>query len=341
MMLDSGGRRDHMTTSNDAARRADAEAVEWIIRLHEDPDDPAVRARFETWLAASSLNARAWTDTARAYDRAGEARPAFSSSTIAADRSAVPRAPISRAWPRRVVGRRTLIAAAAAGLAAACLALVAAPAVLLRLHADHVTGTAEIRTVSLADGSTVQLAPESAIAVDYSATRQVHLLKGEAWFDVEHDPSRPFQVDAGGVTTTAIGTAFDVKLDREGAEVALARGRVRVEYSAKTPVVEQLVPGESVRVTFNGTVSRTTQTEVAAWRDRQIVVQDRPVSEVIDALRPWFTGTILMRGNGFARERVTGVYNTADPIEALRGLVQAHGGRVTQITPWVLVLTER
>jgi transmembrane sensor len=48
-----------------------------------------------------------------------------------------------------------------------------------------------------------------------------------------------------------------------------------------------------------------------------------------------------MRGNGFARERVTGVYNTADPIEALRGLVQAHGGRVTQITPWVLVLTER
>jgi transmembrane sensor len=323
-----------MTTSNDAARRADAEAVEWIIRLYEDPDDPAVRARFETWLAASSLNARAWTDTARAYDRAGEARPAFSSS---------PRAPISRARPRRVVGRRTLIAAAAACLAAACLALVAAPAVLLRLHADHVTGTAEIRTVSLADGSTVQLAPESAIAVDYSATRQVHLLKGEAWFDVEHDPSRPFQVDAGGVTTTAIGTAFDVKLDREGAEVALARGRVRVEYSAKTPVVEQLAPGESVRVTFNGTVSRTTQTTtgVAAWRDRQIVVQDRPVSEVIDALRPWFTGTILMRGNGFARERVTGVYNTADPIEALRGLVQAHGGRVTQITPWVLVLTER
>lgn len=317
---------------NDDARRADDEAIEWVLVLREEPDDPDVRRRFDAWVAASPLNARAWAETSYAYERAGDAQ----------HRATPGRSKIGA--PRRIVNRRALVATAA-GLAAAWLAVAAAPAVMLRLEADHATGTAELREVPLADGSTAHLAPGSAIAIaDVPNRRHVRLLKGEAWFEVRPDPSRPFQVEADGVTTTVLGTAFDVKRDAFGVTTELARGRVRIEYvSSAPPVAEQLEPGDRVRVGFDGAVTRAVRpvAQMAAWRSRQIVVEDRPVSDVVDALRPWFRGVILLRGESFARQRVTGVYNTADPVEALRGLVRAHGGRVSRITPWIVVLTER
>lgn len=351
MMLDSGGQPDQMNgaTPNDA-RRADDEAVEWVILLREEPDDADTRARFEAWLAASPVNARAWADTAYAYDRAGDTSPAFSPKNPEEARPVLPEGPVpfvapgaprARGTAWLLVSRRTFLAV----VAAACVAFFAAPAVMLRVKADHVTGAGELREVGLADGSVAQLAPGSAIAVEYGTEqRYIRLLKGEAWFDVQHDPSRPFQVDANGVTTTVLGTAFDVKLDATGATTELARGHVRVEYAGgPSPVSEQLEPGDTLRVTFAGAATRVERpiAQVAAWRDRQIIVQDRPASEVIAALRPWFSGTIIVRGDSFDRQRVTGIYNAADPVDALHGLTRAYGGTVTRITPWVIVLTER
>lgn len=343
-----------MTGASDHhARRADEEAVEWVILLREEPDDADIRARFDDWLAASPLNARAWAETAHAYDRAGDARPAYSPPVRAAeDRPILPQAPIAlrrnrtacrpaQSAKRRLPTRRTWIA----GAVAASLAIIAAPSVMMYLEADHQTGTAETSDVKLADGSVALLAPNSAIAVTFAANRrQIRLLKGEAWFDVRHDAARPFYVDANGVTTTVLGTAFDVRLDSEGVTTELARGRVRVDYArAAPPVSEQLIPGQAVHVAFDGTISRDSRPveQVAAWRNRQIVVRDRPATEVIDALRPWYSGIIIVRGNGFARQRVTGIYNAADPVEALKGLTQAYGGSVSTVTPWVIILSSR
>lgn len=341
-----------MEASEDDARRADDEAVEWAILLREDPDDADVRARFDIWLAASPLNARAWSDTAHAYDRAGDTRPIYSPPVRSAEhRPVLPPGPVpyvrrkakrlsnqDRAT-RKLPPRRLLVA----GVAAACIAVAVAPSIMLRWQADHLTGTAEVGNVTLADGSVARLAPGSAIAVTYAGNwRQVRLLRGEAWFDVQHDTSRPFYVDAKGITTTVLGTAFDVRLDTGGVTTELARGRVRVDYGkAAPPVSEQLVPGQTVRVGFDGTVQRDTRPveQVAAWRNRQIVVRDRPATEVVDALRPWFSGVIVVRGDSFARQRVTGIYNAADPVEALKGLTQAYGGSVSTVTPWIIVLS--
>lgn len=320
-------------SNNESYRQADDEAVEWILQLREEPDDPDVRARFTAWLSASPLNAQAWADTARAYDRAGEARPLFS----AADGERPPRLEGRR---RLTTTRRAVVALAAA----ACLVIAAAPGVRLWWTADRVTGTAELALVTLADGSTIQLAPGSAIAVKYGdKRRQVRLLKGEAWFDVQHDASRPFDVDAKGITTAVLGTAFDVKLDAEGATTALERGTVHMAYRAVTPpVVETLVPGDTVRVGFDGAVQRAAVgTSPGAWRDGRIIVEDRPAGEVVDALRPWFRGVIIAWNDELSNRRVTGVYDARDPAEALRGLIKATGGRVTRVTPWVIVLSDR
>src|SRR3546814_3423601 len=77
--------------------------------------------------------------------------------------------------------------------AAACLAVVSAPTLLLMWQSDYRTGTGEMRNVTLSDGSSVTLDTGSAIAVNYGDGRRgVRLLAGRAWFDVANDESQPF-----------------------------------------------------------------------------------------------------------------------------------------------------
>jgi transmembrane sensor len=117
---------------------------------------------------------------------------------------------------------------------------------------------------------------------------------------------------------------------------------VRVDYAtANPPVSEFALPGQSVKVGFNGTVLRSTLPveQVAAWRNRQIIVHDRPVAEVIDAIRPWYRGVIIVRGERLKSQRATGVYNADDPIAVLQGLAGTFGAHVTTLSPWVALIS--
>src|SRR5262245_20547452 len=119
-----------------ARKRASREATEWSILLRDDPDDVDLRRRFDAWLAASPLHAECWRLTERASDLAAEALPAFAHEW-----------PARNGWPerdgkndnivplagRRPARRRWLVPAASLALAAA-IALVAGPAVVLRLQ---------------------------------------------------------------------------------------------------------------------------------------------------------------------------------------------------------------
>lgn len=82
----------------------------------------------------------------------------------------------------------------------------------------------------LDDGSMVELNRGAAIAVDFSAgLRRVRLLRGEAYFTVAHDASRPFVVQAKDVSARALGTVFNVRLENDTIEVLVTEGRVHVE----------------------------------------------------------------------------------------------------------------
>jgi transmembrane sensor len=327
--------------------RADQEAVEWVLLLRECPDDPDVRARFDRWLESSPANSVAWADTAYAYDLAGDIRPVFSPSVRVAETRPVlpmaaqrrPAAPAKRPW----TGARRMFALPIAACLAGVLVFAAGPSARLRMSADYSSGVGQVLDVALADGSVAKLAPKSAIKVTYANNRrQVTLLRGQAWFDVRHDPSRLFYVQARGVTTAVLGTAFNVNLEDAGVQTDVARGRVRVDYAtANPPVSEFALPGQSVKVGFNGTVLRSTfpVEQVAAWRNRQIIVHDRPVAEVIDAIRPWYRGVIIVRGERLKSQRATGVYNADDPIAVLQGLAGTFGAHVTTLSPWVALIS--
>jgi len=318
------GRMDMPRRDDDRATR---EAARWLVALQDDPDDAELRRRVDAWRAGDPANEAAWNDTMHVYGLMAQ-----TTSARDAERSGGPIA--------FRLGRRAAIGIGAAALAV-CLFLAFTPGIVLRFQADQVTSTAEVRPVRLDDGSLVLLGADSAISVGYApGGRSARLLKGEAFFEVTPDPRRPFRVLAQGVETTVLGTSFNVRLAGDGAEVAVRTGLVGVTSPASARVVDlRLEAGDWVQVAGDGKVRRgtTPREEVAPWLHGQLIARDRSLAAVIDDLRRYFRGTIVVAGDAFRGRRVTGVYNLADPEAALRAIVGAHGGSVSRISPWLLV----
>lgn len=337
-----------MTETPSAMQLASKEATDWLILLQEEPEDAGLRRRFDAWLHYSPANAAAWEATQRTSSviehtaplHANRWKPFLIAARGPARSSA---APAGR--PRvavRNLGRRQVVGLGA--LAAACLlALWAAPDLLLSLQADYATGKGEIRSVQLADDSVVTLAPDSAIRVAYTpGERRIYLLTGEAFFDVTPAPERPFRVSAEAIDTVVLGTGFDVARNSRAATVAVEHGVVRVDYTAAVPPVSKtLTAGQALRVTWSGSVERSGASAgpVAAWRQRQLIAQDQALGEVVDRLRPYYFGTIIVTDDALAARPVTGVYNLTDPYHALRAIARAQNGVVRRVTPWILVVS--
>lgn len=323
-------------TPESARRQAFREATDWFILLQEEPEDHELRRRFDVWRTASPQNAEAWAATGRTADIAASMTPQHADEWMPAVTRRRTRRDGSR-WSRRRIG------VSLAAMAAAASVVLAAPSVLVRLESDHATGTAEVRTLNLPDGSRVTLAPQSAIALAFArGERRVRLLEGEAFFEVTPDPARPFRVDAAAIEASVLGTSFDVGMDAHGVTVAVQEGIVRVVAPGTGgSFAEKLEAGQAVRVASTGSVDRLNQPpqQVAAWRTGQLLSHDRPLREAVDQLRRYYNGTIVLADGALADRPVTGVYNLADPEEALRGIVKAHGGKVRRVTPWVLVVS--
>jgi transmembrane sensor len=106
------------------------------------------------------------------------------------------------------------------------------PLLPVRAVADsqfYSTDIGEQRPVALADGSTVLLNTDSRLQVEYDAERrEVHLLQGEAYFEVAHDSDKPFLVFVGSNIVRAVGTSFTVHIKKLDIEVIVTEGAVEV-----------------------------------------------------------------------------------------------------------------
>lgn len=233
---------------------------------------------------------------------------------------------------------------AAAGLAAACAAIIFQPAVSIWLRADYTTGVAETRRIPLEDGSIAFLGADSAIEIAYDASRRsVRLLSGQAYFEVRKDSVRPFHVVAGSVDTVDLGTAFDVRLRPDGVSVAVNHGSVAVTSPVVSEVLATpLVAGDWVRVGWGGTVQRGNDAPEFAggWRSGMLAVKDEAVTDVFDEVGRHYRGKIIIAGGELGQRRVTGVYDLNKPVDAVHAVAQALGARVRQVSPWLIVVSE-
>jgi transmembrane sensor len=314
--------------------RAREEAAMWLVLLDDDPDDAARRIEFDAWLKAEPVNRDAWQAVGRTAALLAEADELRSGPADRTTSSNARRTTVVRRRARRVLG-------AAALALAACILATIGPTLMLRLQADHHTGVAEVETLHLDDGSSVRMGPGSALRVEFSsAERRVQILAGEGLFDVAADATRPFRVVTRDAVTTVLGTRFDVTLMETSTSVVVARGHVQVSPRDGVQPVD-LRAGDWVRVAADGSTERGEDRPdlFVLGPDHRVGVRNRPVAEVIERIRPWFAGRIVIADDEVGRRSVTGVFDAADPARALDALVGPQGGRVIRITPWLLIVS--
>jgi transmembrane sensor len=262
----------------------EAQAALWLAR-RDAGDTEAQRTEFAAWLAADARHRAAYLRLAAAWERSARLKNLRPDAQTIDPDLLVHR---HRAH-RQSVGRRPMVLAA--GIAALAMA-TAWGVIATRGVQTYRTAVGGLSRVVLEDGSTVTLNTDSEVRVHFgSVRRQLTLLKGEAQFAVAHDRSRPFEVSTGGKVVRAVGTAFDVRLDRgESVEVVVTEGRVAfldatgiAGARGATPLTTTVSAGESA-VASGGkvTVRRISATESSrhlAWEVGELSFQ----GETLDA----------------------------------------------------------
>jgi transmembrane sensor len=199
----------------------------------------------------------------------------------------------------------------------------------------------ESKKVTLKDGSVVHLNTGTAISVAYSNTsRDVNLLRGEALFEVESDPARPFTVFAEGVTAKAVGTSFCVRLKEEGAKVMVAEGLVEVKPTPPPAAKEALIveatllqTGEIADLSLNEGEANLIVTALAedkmsnklAWRDGFIVFEGDPLSIAVEEVSRYTPSKVIISDPSLRTLPIGGVF-PAGEIDSFIGALRTSFG---------------
>ena len=309
-------------------------ATDWFARRRSGDMTPAEAQALETWLA-DPVHAEAFEAAERTWIDTGLDAIREHPRILALRERGLNRA-------RR---RRWMVAIPAA---AACVAaVIAAPSVLgpgLRapelfapsIQQEFRTSVGQRTTVKLPDGTAVTLDTDTVLRTRETETRRmVWLDKGQAFFRVHKDPKRPFVVNAGGRTVTALGTAFSVKVAPKTFEVVLVEGVVRVESPVRaTPIglptgrvqATEMQPGSELTALDNRhwSVREADATAETAWLHGRLVYKGAPLAEVVADMNRYSEKKIVIRDAEVAGQALSGTYRAGD-IEGFVRAVQDYG----------------
>jgi transmembrane sensor len=326
-----------------------AEAAVWLARLHGPDRARQMEQEFRAWQARSAAHREAFercTDVWQDIPRIGLAA-AYRAS------GAPPPASAGRSGRRREAAWRWVTTSVVAG------AIAAGAFFLMTWRGENAYSTkvGEQRLVVLDDGSRVLLNTDTRLRVDLTASqRTVKLSRGEAFFEVAKDASRPFVVRIAGSEVVAVGTAFSVRYapaTRAGDEltVTLVEGRVDVRPAGRHP--DAIAPSRAVvmnagdrllldrppRAPAAAVVARVDHPNVdhvLAWKRSEAVFDNTPLVDAVTEMNRYNrTPIVLLDGLASSGLRVSGLYHTSDSagfagaVAALHGLtLSAQAGRL-------------
>ncbi|NPD17029.1 DUF4880 domain-containing protein [Xinfangfangia sp. D13-10-4-6] len=298
------------------------EAADLAIRLQNDPANPVAVEMVRSWIARGPDHQAAWARVAAIHGMTGK--------VLNEQRNGAP-----------LISRRTFALAGLLGLGGAAGAWVI-PDLILRARADHITASAEQRQIGLPDGSIVTLGPDSAIAVQMTASgRRIDLLQGMAFFDVAPDTARPFSVVADQVAVTALGTAFDVSLDAGFVQVSVDHGQVAVQ-ARQGDSPDLLAAGDWVTMAPENITPNRGQRDpeqIASWRSGMLIAENEAVSALVARIARWQDGHVVLADPWLGSRAVSGVFDLNDPFSALEAVVRPFGAKVRKVTPFLIVIS--
>lgn len=176
--------------------------------------------------------------------------------------------------------------------------------------------------ILLSDGSTIYLNSASSVSYpeDFQTNRKVNL-EGEAFFEVAKDPDHPFSVEAKGITTTALGTSFNISTFNRQDKVAvtLVTGKVKLQQLGNSKELE-LNPGEESMLAVdepNPIKYQVNTRDRILWIDGVLKFQNTTFPEMVDILQRWYGVSVKVSGNP-SSDKATGTF---DNNESLRNVL--------------------
>ena len=309
------------------------EAADWLVRLQDrDPDreepypDLAERVKaFWKWLYRSADHMRAFFETMETDRRLHSIDPhaSISVQALLADTAedvvkfphsmhGASQSMLGQQYTVRQANRlrwRLTLVASLTALAAMTIALALVLYPGRASTAFYTTGIGERQIITLDDGSVMTLNTSTRVAVTLDRhLREIHLLAGEALFDVRHHFYRPFRVVSDDVLLEDLGTQFDVYRKATGTQILVLQGRVQVNCACTQGIARPPGDGGFDRSEVPRVKAASTVT-LGAGEQAEITVTSGNASLQRQAIRPeemkravaWKDGALLFNGETLAR----------------------------------------
>jgi ferric-dicitrate binding protein FerR (iron transport regulator) len=181
--------------------------------------------------------------------------------------------------------------------------------------------------VTLPDASVVRLNAGSSIRFPekFDTDKRQITLSGEAFFEVTKDPNSPFEVKTNNITTTVLGTSFNIKaFEQEQATVTVATGKVEVE-TKNGASTNKLLLLPNQQAVYNKKENLFKMEEVDSrhyfeWTSGTIRFNNDPLEEVVKILERWYNVKIQLDRHIEKSMRIQGSYTDKKLYTILDGL---------------------
>jgi transmembrane sensor len=321
-------------------------AHHWRARIDDGGLCIKEKAEFDDWMASDPEHAEAFVEAELLWQALGSVAYDMLDGTASepSEKSGI----VARI---RHMGRMIPLSSTTLALSAIAAMLLLVVSSLYLVTDAPVSHSAEVATfttafnqtdeIRLADGSQVTLGAKTQIDVAVSDEgRAVQLLSGTAFFDVAHDPARPFIVTVGAAQVRVTGTAFDVQRKGDVMYVAVERGSVQVSQPLVLKSVRnalkqgewtrhaggmlskvKLSAGQGVRASRIEGMGKVRAAEAGVWRSGQLVYLNAPIAEVAaDANR--YSEVPIQVGAAARGMKLSGTFDAND-IEGLLVAIEA------------------
>ncbi len=221
---------------------------------------------------------------------------------------------------------------------------------IFRPHADdpitYLTALAETRTVTLPDGTQVELAPQSTVTLDvgYGLETRTLTFTGEGTFTVAHDETKPFRVRARGTVTEDLGTTFVIRAveSERAVRLVLVEGAASFRSEGTEPSTAVELGPQDIAVLTDGdsAVAVTRQvpaTTLDAMRPGRFVAENARLDSALIELNRWSKRVVRLADTTQASRRFTATLSLTDLDEALSIIGLTLGLSVTQVADTVLL----
>jgi ferric-dicitrate binding protein FerR (iron transport regulator) len=194
---------------------------------------------------------------------------------------------------------------------------------LPRMHTLRVPRGAEY-TVVLADGSTVHLNADSELRYPehfYGNSRTVEL-RGEAYFDVAHDPDNPFMVKNEDMTLEVLGTEFDFRCyEGESRTATLVDGKLRVVRGGESFEME---PGDQAYENEGNVLGlrMVDPADYTGWRNERFIYKSSSLEHVMNDIVRWYDMDVEFVHEQVAQTRITANIPRYEDIEKVLNIIR-------------------